>query len=85
MTVFAGRESVIENAGQIFRGDAHAVVSGGYLNATISTRNAHCQPLVVAAGFVAGVLRVADQINQDLKHFVPFDNDLGHLRIVFAG
>ena len=71
VAVFARREPVIEYPRQIFRGNTHAVVNHCDPDTVVTVGDADGQALVLPSGLIAGVLRVANQVHQNLQHLVP--------------
>ncbi len=70
MAVLAGREPVRKNPGQVLFGDADPVVDHGDVEPAAGGRGADGQPLVGMRRSLAGLLCVADQIDEDLQNLV---------------
>ena len=76
MAGLAGREAVAEQPAHVLRRDADAVVDDAICAPLPGSRlDAERQQLVLAPGLVAGVLGVADQVDEDLQHLVLVDGD----------
>ncbi len=72
VAVLAGAESVRENARQIVRDNSDAIINHADLDAF--GRRAfylHEHLFVRAAAFIAGVLGVGEQVDEDLQNLVP--------------
>src|ERR1700733_7886623 len=78
VSVHAGREAVREQAGHVFRRYADAVVDDAYAYAGRRRFDAQRDELVGSAGFVARVLGVAHEIDQNLQNLVFVDGDRWH-------
>src|SRR6185437_2042599 len=70
VTAGACRESVIEYTGQIPRSDSHPVVDHGNSHSARGFRHPHRDAPIGLAGFVAGVLRVAYEVHQNLQELM---------------
>src|SRR6202166_4113443 len=68
VSVHARREAVREQAGHVFRRDAHAVFDDAYAHAGRRGFDAQGDQLVGSARFVARVLGVAHEIYENLQH-----------------
>src|SRR5258708_4948717 len=77
--IHARREAVCEQAGHIFRGNAHAIVDDANAHTGRRALYAQGQKLVGPARFIAGILGVAHEIHQNLQYLVLIDGDRRHL------
>src|ERR1700733_1702102 len=73
VAINASGEAVTEYALQVFLGDADAGVDDGDEHRFIRRPDPDRDLFSIALRFVAGVLGVADDVNQDLQDFVPAD------------
>src|SRR5579883_3165527 len=84
VAVFSRGETKAENAREIFRGDSDAVIGNGNAQSLVAGGEADDELFVRARRHGAGVSRVADEIDEDLQHFVLVDADDGQIGLVFA-
>src|ERR1700734_914328 len=75
MPVHASGKTVSEQAGHIFRGNAHAVVDDGDVHTGRRLFDAQRDEFVRSARFIARVLGVAYEIHQYLQDLVLIDGD----------
>src|ERR1700674_72056 len=76
VAIFASSEAVRENAGEIFGGDAYAII--GYDDAhgaLVGGGDGNGDALVRAVDFVERVFGVSNQVDKNLQDFVPVDPD----------
>src|SRR5262245_18494831 len=64
----SGGETVGEDASEIFRWDANAVVAKRNADSILMARDSDGQLLVAARGLVAGVFGVADEVDENLQN-----------------
>src|SRR5580658_2387301 len=81
MTILAGRETVSENPRQILRWDAHAIVPHFNLKAPgrVVEAGAHCQTFFLGIRAVAGLLRIANQVDQYLENQMLAHRGVGQI------
>src|ERR1700722_11065795 len=84
VSISASSEAVTEDALEVFLRDADAGVDDGDEQRSIRRADPYRDPFIIALRFVAGVLRVADDVDQDLQDFVPVDLYWRHVRVVAA-
>src|SRR3569833_2233558 len=73
----AGRESVIEDAGEILGGNTDPVVRHTDPDAITEATGAQRDRCIRPAGFHTGLFRVADEIDENLQCLVLIDIDNG--------
>src|SRR5688572_13794323 len=78
VSAFLGGEAVREDAHEVLRRNANSVVNDDDPNALWAIGHAHGQFLVRSSGFVAGVLRIANQVHEDLQDLVLLHRDGGN-------
>src|SRR3569623_2269076 len=72
VAIFSRGKTVAENARQIFLGNAHAIIRDGYSNECVSVSHPASNPFFSGAGFFAGLLRISNEVPQNLQGFLFF-------------
>ena len=70
MPILLRREAVAEDVGQIFGGDADAIVPHGDATASALGIDGHGDAWIRPSGILGSVLRVAQEIDEDLQDLV---------------
>ena len=70
VTVFSGGKAMVEDAGQVLGRNAHTIIDYRDPDVVLGVVHPHDHLFVIAPGFIAGVLGVTDQVDEDLQNFV---------------
>src|SRR5436190_18489379 len=78
---FTGGKTVRENTGQVFRGNANAIIGDNNVDdAFVRSGDRDAEFLVGTLNVVQCVFRVANQIDKNLQNLMPVDPDRRHGR-----
>ena len=83
VAIFLGGEAVGENAGEVFRRDANAVVAHRDAKTVGSVSDADGECFFARLNLGAGLLGIADEVDEDGDDFVAFEgDDAGRVKIL---
>src|ERR1041384_1685733 len=84
MSVFPGGEAMAEYSAQVLRWNADAIVRNRNRDSLFLMPNAKNDSLLFRAAVVAGILRILNQVQQNLDHLMAIDGDSRQRLLIVA-